>query len=58
MHFVQTIFVFVISLSFSRGNVIVRLWKRDIFRGNGRGQEEEKASFMLHFKNIVIINVA
>ncbi len=33
-------------------------WKQDIFRGNGRGQEEEKASFILHFKNIVIINVA
>ncbi len=34
----------------------MRFWKRDIFRGNGR--EEEKASFMLHFKKVVIINVA
>ncbi len=31
-------------------------WKQDIFCGNG--QEEEKAYFILHFKKVVIINVA
>ncbi len=36
----------------------MRLWKRDIFSRERSGQEEEKASFILHFKNIVIINVA
>ncbi len=36
----------------------MRFWKRDIFRRERSGQEEEKASFMLHFKKVVIINVA
>ncbi len=40
------------------GNVIVRFWKRDIFRGNGRVRKKKKHYFILHFKNIVIINVA
>ncbi len=30
----------------------MRFWKRDIFRGNGR--EEEKASFILDFKKVII----
>ncbi len=36
----------------------MRFWKQNIFRGNGRGQEEEKTYFILHFKKVVIINVA
>ncbi len=52
IHFVQNIFLFVISLSFSRDSGIMyisREWS---------GQEENKASFILHFKKVVIINVA
>ncbi len=56
MHFVQTTFL-LLSLSLSVEEM--SLWdsgNKIIFRGNGR--EEEKASFILHFKTFVIINVA
>ncbi len=34
----------------------MRFWK--LYLRERSGQEEEKASFMLHFKKVVIINVA
>ncbi len=53
--FVQTTFLFVISLSWKCNCEILET--RYISRERS-GQEEEKTYFILHFKKVVVINVA